>query len=144
MRTYPPSGNAFTPYSVSPRRSDHSLGPNPRKNSLILNALATPKCAASWIRMTSRMATTNRTMPRVPLISQDRFADHAFEATARRGSRRPGPGPTRRPAPGSPARSEEHTSELQSLAYLVCRLLLEKKKKVAFTAHFLSTKKCTI
>src|SRR3989441_1954237 len=30
--------------------------------------------------------------------------------------------------PGS-VRSEEHTSELQSLAYLVCRLLLEKKKK---------------
>src|SRR2546425_5065028 len=35
---------------------------------------------------------------------------------------------------GDPARprghrSEEHTSELQSLAYLVCRLLLEKKKK---------------
>src|SRR2546425_11039564 len=28
------------------------------------------------------------------------------------------------------ARSEEHTSELQSLAYLVCRLLLEKKKKI--------------
>src|SRR2546425_12331059 len=30
---------------------------------------------------------------------------------------------------GAAARSEEHTSELQSLAYLVCRLLLEKKKK---------------
>src|SRR3712207_8758965 len=30
------------------------------------------------------------------------------------------------PAPGS--RSEEHTSELQSRQYLVCRLLLEKKK----------------
>src|SRR2546425_2086742 len=30
---------------------------------------------------------------------------------------------------GSVSRSEEHTSELQSLAYLVCRLLLEKKKK---------------
>src|SRR2546425_1539645 len=29
---------------------------------------------------------------------------------------------------GDPERSEEHTSELQSLAYLVCRLLLEKKK----------------
>src|SRR2546425_12614851 len=28
-------------------------------------------------------------------------------------------------------RSEEHTSELQSLAYLVCRLLLEKKKQKA-------------
>src|SRR2546425_5311836 len=37
------------------------------------------------------------------------------------------------PAPCAPARwrSEEHTSELQSLAYLVCRLLLEKKKKKA-------------
>src|SRR2546425_6817629 len=31
--------------------------------------------------------------------------------------------------PGRRVRSEEHTSELQSLAYLVCRLLLEKKKK---------------
>src|SRR2546425_1796061 len=31
-------------------------------------------------------------------------------------------------APGG--RSEEHTSELQSLAYLVCRLLLEKKKNL--------------
>src|SRR5947207_10695157 len=30
--------------------------------------------------------------------------------------------------PGSPARSEEHTSELQSHSDLVCRLLLEKKK----------------
>src|SRR5262245_63834143 len=29
----------------------------------------------------------------------------------------------------SPLRSEEHTSELQSLRHLVCRLLLEKKKK---------------
>src|SRR2546425_8640982 len=28
------------------------------------------------------------------------------------------------------SRSEEHTSELQSLAYLVCRLLLEKKKQL--------------
>src|SRR5687767_15270848 len=35
----------------------------------------------------------------------------------------------RRLAPGPELRSEEHTSELQSLAYLVCRLLLEKKKK---------------
>src|SRR2546425_1395141 len=32
-------------------------------------------------------------------------------------------------------RSEEHTSELQSLAYLVCRLLLEKKKKTKQTTH---------
>src|SRR5438046_5297598 len=34
----------------------------------------------------------------------------------------------RTPAPISPHRSEEHTSELQSLTNLVCRLLLEKKK----------------
>src|SRR5205823_12886360 len=34
-----------------------------------------------------------------------------------------------RPCWGTWPRSEEHTSELQSLAYLVCRLLLEKKKK---------------
>src|SRR2546425_1663470 len=31
-------------------------------------------------------------------------------------------------------RSEEHTSELQSLAYLVCRLLLEKKKRIHIAA----------
>src|SRR5437764_11510118 len=33
------------------------------------------------------------------------------------------------------ARSEEHTSELQSPMYLVCRLLLEKKKKETHTAN---------
>src|SRR5205823_6926356 len=33
------------------------------------------------------------------------------------------------PAAKGRRRSEEHTSELQSLAYLVCRLLLEKKKE---------------
>src|SRR3712207_7312121 len=32
------------------------------------------------------------------------------------------------PWPPAPGRSEEHTSELQSRQYLVCRLLLEKKK----------------
>src|SRR5438876_3782638 len=34
-----------------------------------------------------------------------------------------------RPCTTSPSRSEEHTSELQSPVHLVCRLLLEKKKK---------------
>src|SRR2546425_8133720 len=65
------------------------------------------------------------------------------DLTARRGSRftaavtyTPGPRanlPKRAMesfAVGRPSRSEEHTSELQSLAYLVCRLLLEKKKDV--------------
>src|SRR3712207_7326791 len=45
-------------------------------------------------------------------------------STPRRTARRPARGTSRR----SP-RSEEHTSELQSRQYLVCRLLLEKKKK---------------
>src|SRR2546425_9588052 len=44
---------------------------------------------------------------------------------AERGSRDAGG----EPAETAGERSEEHTSELQSLAYLVCRLLLEKKKK---------------
>src|SRR3712207_7020370 len=56
-------------------------------------------------------------------------------AAAARGKRavRAGRGPPERPRPDpGPAvhrRSEEHTSELQSRQYLVCRLLLEKKKK---------------
>src|SRR3712207_9180159 len=56
-----------------------------------------------------------------------------------RPGRRQGARPARRDTPvlgpfdsgraaGPPKRSEEHTSELQSRQYLVCRLLLEKKK----------------
>src|SRR3712207_7853865 len=62
-------------------------------------------------------------------------------------ARRPGPAPAARPLDhdgehrrgpavatvrrhrAGPVRSEEHTSELQSRQYLVCRLLLDKKKK---------------
>src|SRR2546422_2481553 len=39
------------------------------------------------------------------------------------------PGEARRQDPEDGPRSEEHTSELQSRLHLVCRLLLEKKKK---------------
>src|SRR2546425_2855548 len=76
-----------------------------------------------------------------------------FRSSATRGQRRPRSAPRRpcgrnrgRHCNGSRAaraglegrgiRSEEHTSELQSLAYLVCRLLLEKKKKYETLAHF--------
>src|SRR2546425_4305152 len=45
-------------------------------------------------------------------------------------SRTPSPGRTTNRYNARADRSEEHTSELQSLAYLVCRLLLEKKKKI--------------
>src|SRR3712207_6910524 len=58
-------------------------------------------------------------------------------APATRPRRAPNPeGPTgrrdRRRAGPSPSRSEEHTSELQSRQYLVCRLLLEKKKYINY------------
>src|SRR2546425_7284117 len=52
----------------------------------------------------------------------DRGRIEAARLPARR-ARRGGARPVRA------RRSEEHTSELQSLAYLVCRLLLEKKKR---------------
>src|SRR2546425_3872657 len=41
-------------------------------------------------------------------------------------------------------RSEEHTSELQSLAYLVCRLLLEKKKKIMMLTTLLLCRGLTV
>src|SRR3712207_7072303 len=46
-----------------------------------------------------------------------------------RGDDREGRARSARRARRRPRRSEEHTSELQSRQYLVCRLLLEKKKK---------------
>src|SRR3712207_8523992 len=49
--------------------------------------------------------------------------------------RPPRAGSRGRPSPSSrprATRSEEHTSELQSRQYLVCRLLLEKKKKLTY------------
>src|SRR5205823_8500997 len=56
---------------------------------------------------------------------------HNFRARLKNGGKgAAGPGGDKSRAGGG-ARSEEHTSELQSLAYLVCRLLLEKKMKAA-------------
>src|SRR3712207_7043925 len=47
---------------------------------------------------------------------------------------------TRNAGPFSSARrSEEHTSELQSRQYLVCRLLLEKKNKISYFDSFMPT-----
>src|SRR3712207_7098051 len=55
---------------------------------------------------------------------------HARGAAARRRARA---GADRPPD----VRSEEHTSELQSRQYLVCRLLLEKKKKHQYTYNII-------
>src|SRR5437016_9295984 len=64
------------------------------------------------------------------LQERGRLHDHAVDAVAALhrllGDERPLE--RMRPARGA-VRSEEHTSELQSLTNLVCRLLLEKKKK---------------
>src|SRR3712207_7628336 len=54
-------------------------------------------------------------------------------------------GQRREEAAASPIRrSEEHTSELQSRQYLVCRLLLEKKKKYHVVRLFLEKKSITV
>src|SRR2546425_4597118 len=62
-----------------------------------------------------------------------RHVGDGARADARRTARRRGLRERRRRAVRRLRRSEEHTSELQSLAYLVCRLLLEKKKKKTIT-----------
>src|SRR5258706_9328837 len=57
-------------------------------------------------------------------LASARPADESRRARGGHGDSRGG-----RPSDGESPRSEEHTSELQSLTNLVCRLLLEKKKK---------------
>src|SRR3712207_8956758 len=61
---------------------------------------------------------------------------HRDEPLQRHGKRVPLPELQRRHAQhGAQVRSEEHTSELQSRQYLVCRLLLEKKKTTHLTTQ---------
>src|SRR6266516_7595732 len=86
---------ALMPYSVSPRRNDHSRGPNPMKNSstLIRNSLAMPKWAASWTRITTRRATTKTTMPTDPDISGPRPARSALRGHLGRALAGPRVGP---------------------------------------------------
>src|SRR2546425_8269531 len=93
-----------------------------RAKPLVFNGLTfrrgttRPLPARTLAQMRNEMDIAART-PDVPAGSQT-----AFPAGTRVGESRPGH-----------RRSEEHTSELQSLAYLVCRLLLEKKKKKTHT-----------
>src|SRR5687767_15680778 len=79
-----------------------------------------------------------RGSPRVEALRRARPLSRPCPAVrlrpARAGRRRLGARPGRRlRVPRLQPRSEEHTSELQSLAYLVCRLLLEKKKEENIT-----------
>src|SRR3712207_7807129 len=63
-------------------------------------------------------------------VHQARLRQRVEHREGRQGTRPPGGTGHADPVPGLPVRrrSEEHTSELQSRQYLVCRLLLEKKK----------------
>src|SRR5689334_24864127 len=81
---------------------------------------------------------SDRLVGEEPREDQHPSRDAVLAHVHRRGSREalellPGPGLRVRERPaaheGRPPRSEEHTSELQSQFHLVCRLLLEKKKK---------------
>src|SRR5207253_705326 len=87
-----------------------------RRQQQSLIQLATPKLFAHAADVTKLSATVNRKQTSRP--------ENAISCSARRNL--------------SPTRSEEHTSELQSRGHLVCRLLLEKKKKTStrITIHF--------
>src|SRR2546425_5139191 len=110
--------------------------------------LPRPRNRVSRRAGTMTAKTPARTNPSSRKKDASRRIDHASPATWSRksltrdpraggGDRGPAAWPTPGAASGLPGslstwagreRSEEHTSELQSLAYLVCRLLLEKKK----------------
>src|SRR5438093_7526504 len=62
------------------------------------------------------------------------FRSNSLSHSTRPALARVGAWSRRMPVTQAPTRSEEHTSELQSLTNLVCRLLLEKKKNQAHTA----------
>src|SRR5205823_13211920 len=87
----------------------HSF-PTRRSSDLALHTVAEERAALDAVGQLARAA-PSRSGPRRRLYRSNRRG----YATPLRSS--------------LPPRSEEHTSELQSLAYLVCRLLLEKKKK---------------
>src|SRR3712207_7311888 len=77
---------------------------------------ALPICVASGRRhrrVGARRRRAARHLEGVPAVPGDRSVGGPAASCVRRGT----------------LRSEEHTSELQSRQYLVCRLLLEKKKK---------------
>src|SRR3712207_7290737 len=73
------------------------------------------------------------TGPAPPRDGRDRPGERLGDARGARevprGQRPGAPGAGPNAVGMSPTRSEEHTSELQSRQYLVCRLLLEKKKR---------------
>src|SRR5689334_22730632 len=117
--------------AARPSRGSEARWTRPARVSWVTRVLteldATPSSmAASWTRMPGRRSTSRSSSPSEWVISR-------ASRTARVRYRSPRPMRARTLASSgdsaaSGARSEEHTSELQSQFHLVCRLLLEKKK----------------
>src|SRR2546423_9588414 len=141
-------GFSYTPtlLPISSRRSFHSMHATWQAlqpmHLVVSISLATVPVYASRTPGGAVVVAERRTMSRdCRAISARLHPSHSF-STLTRNDLNSGvcelPSPTtgvsvlaRKPGlarPVKPQRSEEHTSELQSLAYLVCRLLLEKKK----------------
>src|SRR5690625_5585714 len=74
-------------------------------------------------RSSDLLGRSARERPVLVLLSRHRASGGSPAGPGRRRSKGGAPS-----SPGRAARSEEHTSELQSRGHLVCRLLLEKKK----------------
>src|SRR5687767_3901967 len=114
-RNAPPAGarstrSAVAPAGSRPHETRTSRGPSPRARSV-------------------------EGADRLEVVSHEKSSSTSVTATVLAASVTPrGPGLVnlivKASGNSSSPRSEEHTSELQSLAYLVCRLLLEKKKKI--------------
>src|SRR5205823_13455208 len=84
----------------------------------LFRSLKTLRCSARVDRLIWTLRSSSATRAATP-IEAPRLRIRAFSAAPS----------VRTRADRVAKRSEEHTSELQSLAYLVCRLLLEKKKR---------------
>src|SRR2546425_3425348 len=79
--------------------------------------------APDWVSVTYRLRTGDKTLELVTRIKRQYHIEAMAHLTCANSADQT------RHILNWMERSEEHTSELQSLAYLVCRLLLEKKKK---------------
>src|SRR5205814_8532618 len=87
--------------------------PTRRSSDLVSSQFATPNSKSTIHDQTATATTTGIAQTKIsPAVSSRRILEPSW--TSRRANSVP--------------RSEEHTSELQSLRQLVCRLLLEKKK----------------
>src|SRR2546422_2886219 len=110
-------------------------GPQGRRESRPERSRARPPARVRPRRAPPRRRRALRGPRGAPRATRAPFAAAALAGAPPRGSPAPSDPAARRrllrPRPGPPRarRSEEHTSELQSRLHLVCRLLLEKKKK---------------